>query len=163
METELVFIYEPEDGVEWALAPEGGDEFEEGVFTLADNCVVDGFGVERGLGIDGGEIAAPCNGDVWAQAAHLATDFHSRDHLRAWHDGDAEQFHVMFVDEIDDGCERAIVDIAIDNFVLFDAFEHSCERQYGKRQTAAARLHCTGMEEDNQPFSSAVRTKCNST
>jgi hypothetical protein len=82
-EAEYVFIGETEDGLEGTLPADRVDEFEDGVFTLAANDVVDVFGVEGGVGIDGREVAPPDDLDVGLEATDLAGGLHRCDHLRA--------------------------------------------------------------------------------
>jgi hypothetical protein len=48
-------------------------------------------------------------------------------HLGTGHDGNTEQFHVVTPDEIQDRFRRVLVDISINDFVFFPAFEHSGE------------------------------------
>ena len=58
-ETEDVFIGEAKDGVEGTLTADRFEEFEHGVFALAANDVVDVFGIEGGIGVDGREVTSP--------------------------------------------------------------------------------------------------------
>ena len=89
-EAEDIFIGEAKDRFEGTGASDRLEEFEDCVFALATNDVVDVFGVERGVGIDGREVAAPDDLYVGMHAADLAGGLHGCDHLWAGHDGHAE-------------------------------------------------------------------------
>ena len=71
-EAEDVFVGETKDRLEGTLSAHRVEEFEHGVFALPANDVVDVFGVERGVGIDGREVAAPYDLDVRMQTTDLA-------------------------------------------------------------------------------------------
>src|SRR5260370_4092533 len=58
-EAEDVFIRETKDGLEGTVTADRIEEFEDGVFALSANEAVDVFGGERGVGIDGMDVAGP--------------------------------------------------------------------------------------------------------
>src|SRR6185369_8852784 len=87
-----VAIGESLDCIKLAFAAQSVQQFEEGVLTLAANCVVDVLRVECGVGVDGREVASPYDGNARAQLANIAAILHAGGHLRTGHDGYPEQF-----------------------------------------------------------------------
>src|SRR5258705_1826521 len=148
-EAEDVFIRETEDRFEGTVTSDRIEEFEDGVFALSANDVVNVFRVERGVGIDRREVAAPDDLDVGMQAADLAGGLHCCDHLWAGHDGDTEKFDVVSGDELKNNLERVVVEVAVDDLILFASFEHGRNGQYRKRETAVARAGRAWGEEDD--------------
>src|SRR5882757_3210437 len=75
-EAEDVFIGKAKDRLEGTITSNRIEEFEDSVFALSANDVVDVFGVERGVGIDGREVAAPDDLDVGVETADLTRGLH---------------------------------------------------------------------------------------
>src|SRR6266550_4698229 len=155
-EAEDVLIGETEDRLERTGTADRVQEFEDRVFALSANDIVDVFGVERGVGIDGREVAAPDDLDVGMQPTDFAGGLHCCDHLWAGHDGDAEQFDIVSRDELKNDVDRVVVEVAVDDLILFAPFEHGGDGQYRKRKAAVAWSGRAWIEEDDH---SCTRSK----
>ncbi len=55
----------------------------------------------------------------------------------------------MFGDEIENDVDWIVVEVAVDDLVLFTAFEHSGDGQDRQRKAAVAWPGCAGIEEDD--------------
>ncbi len=69
--------------------------------------------------------------------------------LRTGHDGDAEHLDLAPQREGFDGGERIGIDIAIDDLVLFAAFEHGGEVEHGERHAPVLGAGAAGMKEND--------------
>jgi len=149
VEAEDIFVGKAEDFVEGAIATEGVDQFEKCVFALAADDVVDVARVESGVGIGGGEIAAPDDGQFRVALTDFAACSDGRSHLRTGHDRNAEEFDVIVSDDFQDCCRGIFVHIAVDDLVVFTALENGSEGHDGKRKAAIARPGSARIEKDD--------------
>ncbi len=120
-----------------------------GVLALTANDVVDILRVERGVGIDGREVAAPDDLNLRVQAADLFRCLHRGDHLRTGHDGDADHLNVVLRDEVEDDFNWIVVEIAVDDLIFFAALKHGRDGQDRERKTAIAWSGSSWIEEDD--------------
>ena len=65
------------------------DQFEERVLALAAHHEIDVLGVQRGVGVERREVAAPNDGHLRILLAKRAAQRHRRHHLRSRHHRDA--------------------------------------------------------------------------
>ena len=72
VQAELVLEGQPADAGELARTPQFVEQFEQGLFALAFDHEIDIPGIERGLGIERCEIAAPGDGHARVFFAHRA-------------------------------------------------------------------------------------------
>ncbi len=149
MKAEGILVAKSTDRIERPLASQCVDELKQGIFPLTADYIVDVLRIERGIGIQRGEVAAPDDAHLRAQPPNLAAGFHGRNHLWSGHAGNAKKLNLVIVNRAQDGCGRVVLQIAIDDPVFFTAFQHSREREHREREPAVARFSGSGMEEDD--------------
>jgi hypothetical protein len=126
------------------------------MLALAANHVVHVSRIQRSVRVDGRKITTPDNWHIRAELANLAAALHGRRHLRAGHDGDAQEFDPMAVDEVQNFRRGIVINVAVDDLVLLDAFQDSRQRQHSERQAPISRPGRARIEEHNHGFTSAT-------
>ena len=149
MEPEYIFIREPAHAGELTLAAQSGQQFHEGFFALTFDGEIHVFRIQSGVRIKRREISTPNDGNFWVFPPEFATQFHCRHHLRAWHDGNRQQFDMIRGGERVQSGRWLGIQIAIDNHVLLGAFEDRGDRENGKWKSPVLRLAGAGMEQDD--------------
>jgi len=65
-------------------------QFEESQFAVPANDVIDEAGTQAHVGVLGGEVSAPDNGEIWVATFEFAAEGRGLLQLRSGHHGDAE-------------------------------------------------------------------------
>ncbi len=157
VQAELVLERQAADARKIARAAQLVEQFEQRVFALAFDHEIDVLGVERSLGVERCEVAAPHDGHARVLLAERAAHGNRLEQLRTRHHGDAEQFHAVAPHQRVDGRPRIGVGIAVHDFVLFAALEHRAQIENGKRQAAILRLGAARMEQDDHAVNLPAR------
>jgi hypothetical protein len=124
MKAEGVLVAEAKDRLQRTLSTNGVDQLKKRVFPLATDYIVYVLGVQRGIRIERGEVAAPNNAHMGAEAAYLAASFHGCNHLRPRHTGNTKKLNLVVVNRAQDRCRGIILQIAVDDSVFFTVLEH---------------------------------------
>jgi hypothetical protein len=147
VKAELVLERHAADAREVARATQRVDQLEQRLFPLPLDDEVDVLRVERCLGVKRRKVTAPGDRNARILLAGGAADRDRALQLRAGHDGDAEQRDMPRLQQSVDRRPRVGIDVAIDNLVLFAAFEHRGKMQDGQRQPPVLRLGAARMEQ----------------
>src|ERR1700691_4632541 len=113
MKAEDVFVAEPKNRLQPALSAQCVDQLKQSIFALTTDHIVDVLCIERGIGIERWEVAAPDDAHVGAEAANLAARLHGGHHLRPWHTGNTQKLNLVNINRAYDGCGGIILQITV--------------------------------------------------
>ena len=149
VQPELIPVRDARDIAEVAPIPQSRQQFQKSVFALAPHRDIDIGRVQARVRIERGEIAAPNDGHPRVLGAKPLGKLHRRDHLRPRHQRDGQRLRRGLLHDLVDGALGIGIGVAIDNLVLFLAFEHRGQREHGERETPVLGPGAARMEQNN--------------
>src|SRR5215469_12836549 len=99
MQPEDILVRQARNRIESALTAQGAEQLQKSLFSLTPHDVVDITRVQGSVGINRREIAPPDDGNFRKATADLPTALDGSDHLRSGHNGHAQKFDGLFVNE----------------------------------------------------------------
>jgi hypothetical protein len=128
------------------------EELAERVLALAADHVVDVRGVDRGVRVEGGEVAAPDDRHLGMGGADRGRELDRRADLRTGHDahphrGDGSR--VALPEEGEGLLLHPRIDVAVEDLVVAGLVEHRAQGEEGERQPQRALRAHAGVDQQD--------------
>jgi len=137
--------------VAYRVLTKAGEELEERILPLAAHQVVHVRGVHGGVGIHGGEVAAPGDGHLREAGADRGGDLDRRRHLGPGHDAHPHQGARVPGQGGEDGGRRVGVHVAVHDLVLVAPLEHRPQGEERERQPHGVLGAEARVDQDDAP------------
>lgn len=122
-------IREASNVFEIATASDCIEQFQESLFSLAANRVIDVPCVECCCRVVGGEIATPNDRQVWKPRTNFTTACDRADRLRARHNRYSQEFHSPLLDYRNQTFRGMGIQVAVNDSVVFFTLHNRSDRK----------------------------------